>query len=72
MIPSKDKLREKVCFFVVRQGSYCFDKREERDFSELPTPQRNPFFPDLFVVHIEVKCEANIHNLRAAKLLEGI
>ena len=58
-------------FFVVKQGSYCFDKREEREFSELSTPQRKHCFPELFVMHSEDTCEANIHSLRATKLPEG-
>ena len=46
--------------FVVKQGSFCLDKREEREISELSKPQRITSLPELFAMSFEDPGEDNL------------
>ena len=46
--------------FVVKQGSSCLDKGEEREIAELSKPQRITSLPELFAMSCEDPGEGNL------------
>ena len=57
---TKEQIERDEISFVLKQGSSCLDKGEEREFSELSKPQRITSPPELFVMSCEDPGEDNL------------
>ena len=57
---TKGQITRDEISFVVKQGSSCLDKGEEREISELSKPQRITSLPELFVMSCEDPGEDNL------------
>ena len=65
---TKGQITRDEISFVVKQGSSCLDKGDEREISELSKPQRITSLPELFVMSCEDPGEDNListsrHNM---------
>ena len=58
---TKGQITRDEISFVVKQGSSCLDKGEEREISELSKPQRITSLPELFVMSCEDPGEDNLN-----------
>ena len=57
---TKGQITRDEISFVVKQGSSCLDKGEEREISELSKPQRITSLPELIVMSCEDPGEDNL------------